>query len=89
MQFNMNAALKKISVTCKKETEFTANQAGSSVEESKGEPLQGEQGESQEMDDQMQTLQKSTITQESQQSTYSVSNHFKAAEKNKKASKRG
>ena len=41
------------------------------------------------MEDQMQTLQKSTITQESQQSTYSVSNHFKAAEKNKKASKRG
>ena len=37
-----NAALKKISVTCKKETEFTANQAGSSVEELKGEPFQSE-----------------------------------------------
>lgn len=42
MQFNMNAALKKLSVTCKKETEFTANQAGSSVEEFKGEPFQSE-----------------------------------------------
>ena len=61
MQFNMNAALKKIQVTCKQESDIPINQAGCE-EQLKSASNEGEQGESSENAD---NLHRSTMTQES------------------------
>ena len=92
MQFNMNAAMKKISVTCQHETEFVAEQAGSSAaaeterKEDAVETVNDEQGEKSndgEEKKSVHAMQQSVMSHASEaQSVYSVSNHFKVAQRN-------